>query len=250
MSLVFSNPTLKSGIVEIIDRTVKSNSTSYPLAEKVSDVNLGMDRVLSLIFKAGGTWQFDDSNQTDYPIITTNLVSGQRDYSFVTDQSGNLILDIFQVDIANSAGIFSKISPVDVQSGENVDSFIDGRNLSGTPIRYDKTANAIFLDPIPNYNSTGGLKVYINRESTYFTANDTTKKPGFAGLFHKYLAIYASYEYASRNSMDIAGQVRSDGGATGLAGQIMLMEKAITDHYGRRERDTKQRLIPKVHSNK
>lgn len=33
---------------------------------------------------ADGTWAFDDSNHEDLPIITTDLKTGQRDYSFLT----------------------------------------------------------------------------------------------------------------------------------------------------------------------
>ena len=79
MGLYFSG---LSGIVQEIDEMVGTNNTTYPIASKTRDVNLALDKVFSLIFQVGGTWQFDDSNQTDYPIITTDIVSGQREIHY------------------------------------------------------------------------------------------------------------------------------------------------------------------------
>lgn len=222
MSLTFTQ------ILSQIDREAKSSTASYSVADKTADVNVALDFVLSTIFKAGGTWQFDDSNHTDYPIITTNIVSGQRDYGFVTDQQGNLILDIYKVVMAQPDGTFVDITPTDVQSESGNEGFYDGNDTTGTPTKYDKTANAIFLDSIPNYNYTDGLKVYINREGSYFTTVDTTKKAGFAGLFHEYLAIRPAYYYASRNSLP---------SAKSLYDRMSKMEDAIKSYYGKRERD-------------
>lgn len=216
-------------IVAEIDKNCKSNSVSYPLADKVVDINLALGDAFTLAFQAGGTWQFDDSNHTDYPIITTALASSQRDYPFTTDEQGNLILDIYKVMVRISAtGEYQEAFPVDVQSESGTESFYDGQNLTGIPYRYDKTANGIFLDPIPNYNSTDGLKVYINREGSFFTTADTTKKPGIDPLCHEYLALKPSYKYARNNSLANVARLEKD---------MMLMEKRITERYAKRERD-------------
>lgn len=245
MSLVFSSPSTSGGIVELIDEMVKTNSSTYPIASKVRDVNLALDRVLSIIFNAGGTWQFDDSNLTDYPIITANLVSGQRDYSFVTDGAGNLILDVYKVLVADQNGSFAEIAPYNVQSQDTVTTFTDGKNTGGVPTRYDKTANGIFLDLVPNYSFAGGLKVYINREGSYFNASDTVKKPGFAGLFHEYLALNPAQKFAARNSLAVAGGVLRNGSITGLLRDVGDMERAIAQYYGNRERDISRRMVPR-----
>lgn len=246
MSIKFNDTTNKNGLIQLIERNcgfndgdISGNSTL--LAQFTADINLALDKAISIILPAGGTWQFDDSNQSDYPIITTNIVSGQRDYPLTTDGSGNLILDIYKVLVANSSGVFSEISPVDQQTTTNNNSdtitFLDGNNSTGTPTRYDKTGNGIFLDPIPNYNSTGGLKVLINREGSYFTVSDTTKKPGFAGLFHEYLALRPSYQYAYRKGLANANALRNE---------MLVMERAIDDYYGSRERDVKMGMTANV----
>lgn len=239
LSLQFSDSTNKRGIIELIDANVGTDSTQYSTAQKTRDVNLALDRVFALIFQVGGTWQFDDSNQTDYPIITTNLVKGQRDYSFTTDGSSNLILEIYRVLVADPAGIFHDVYPVDVEQKRAPQSFVDGLNIQGQPFTYDKLANGIFLDPIPGFNATGGLKIYISREGSYFTTSDTTKKPGFAGLFHEYLALRPSWQFAVRKGLS---------NASGLQSQMLQMEQDIMDFYKSREKDT-QKILRPAHRN-
>lgn len=229
MSLKFSDSANKAGIIELIDANCNTDSTQYPTADKTRDINLALDRVLALIFEVGGTWQFDDSNHTDYPILTTNLVSGQRDYSFTADQNSNLILEIYKVMIADPNGVYQEVYPVDVESSRAPTSFDDGLNIGGIPFTYDKMANGIFLDPIPNYNYTGGLKIYVSREGSYFAASDTTKKAGFAGLFHEYLALRPSYQYAFRKGLPVAAAFKRD---------MLEMEEAIKEYYRSREKDS------------
>lgn len=246
MSIQFNDTTNYKGLAQIYEKLIgvergfiTGNTDRFK--EFTADANIALDKAHQVIFDAGGTWQYDDSNQTDFPIITTNVVSGQRDYTFTTDQTGNLILEIYRVMVADSSGFFQEINPVDVQTGKNLSSFYDGQNTGGTPDKYDKTANGIFLDPVPNYNYTNGLKVYINREASYFTSSDTTKKPGFAGIFHKYIALLPAYEYAFRNSLSNTNVLRAE---------VQEMEQAIKDYYSLRDKHVRNRLNPNLENNK
>lgn len=269
MSLVFSDTSTYRGIVQIYEKEIGAEygdiSGSTPrLKSLTADVNLALDDFVALAIKSSGTWQFDDSNQGDYPIITTNLTSGQRDYSFTTDGSGNLILDIYQVFVANPSGIFREVLPVDVQSqsslvggvlsgnlgsGGDLSGFWDGRNTTGTPNKYDKTANGIFLDPIPNYNSSGGLKVYINREGSYFVSTDTTKKPGVPGIFHKYFALKPALDYARRNNLAVLPRLEAE--VLRFEGNERLgVVGAIQEYFSRRPRDEQPRLIINQENNR
>lgn len=238
MSLQFSNTTDKDGIIQVIEQNCGFNdgdisNDTTKLKQFTGAINLALDKVYSIIFKSGGTWQFDDSNHLNYPIITTDLVSSQRDYTFTADTSGNLILDIYKVFVKDQSGEYFEVFPVDVQSQNGTEGFSDGLNTTGIPFTYDKTANGIFLDPVPSYNATDGLKIYINREGSYFDYTDTIKKPGFAGLYHEYLALRPSYQYAYRNSLANTNVLKVE---------MLEMEKAIATHYGSRERDTRKRL--------
>lgn len=244
MSLQFSNSTTKNGIIQRIEKTLFGlnqigyiSSNADRLALFTGEVNQGLDQFTKLALKASGKWQGDDSNHTDYPIIKTNIVSGQQDYTFTTDQQGNAILDIYRVFILPSATatIYEEIWPLDQQS-QQTDIGSENPSAVGVPYGYDKTANALFLDPKPNYNATNGLKMMINREASYFTISDTTKKPGFAGLFHEYLVLWPSYQYARNNTLSIVPRIERD---------LQDMEKAITEYYGRRKRDERNIITSK-----
>jgi hypothetical protein len=162
-------------------------------------------------------------------VIYTNLVAGQRDYSFISDETGNLVLDIFKVLAkTSSTGYYDELNPIDAVADENTQSLTDEQDAQGIPYRYDKTANAIFLDPVPSMSITRGLKVLINREASYFTTSDATKKPGFSGLFHEYLALVPAYNYARDNGMKQAEQLKRD---------VIEMEMAIKTWYGRHSKD-------------
>lgn len=270
MSLVFSDTSTKQGLVQEYEREigldygdVSGNATL--LAEFVSLLNQSLDDAAAIAVKSEGRWQWDDSNQTDYPIITTNLVLGQRDYTFTTDQDGNAILDVYKVFVASPAGIFREMQPVDVQTGDatprngaasgqlytadSLMSFTNGQNASGSPSRYDKLGNSLFLDPIPNYNYPGGLKCYVNREASHFTSADTTKKPGFPGQFHKYFYLKPALAYARRNTLEsyprILGEVQK------LEGDpIGETPGTIAIHFSRRSRDERPRLSTSRDSNR
>lgn len=209
------------------------------MAKFTSACNQALDDFWAIAIPASGRWQLDDSNQTDYPIITTNLVANQRDYSFTTDGSSNLILDIYRVFILPSATAtdYVEIYPVDAQSDTNTIGLTANNTTTGVPFQYDKTANGIFLDPIPSYNSTNGLKIYINREASYFTTASTTTKPGVDGRLHKYFYLKPALEYARRNNLanyaSIEREVLKLEGIDGNGG-------LIREVYSNRARDEKR----------
>lgn len=250
MSVQFSDTSNLKGLVQIYEKECGysygdiSGNTSR-LKSFTADVNLALDDFTTRALKASGVWQFDDSNHTDYPFITTTINSGQRDYPFTTDENGNLILQIYKVMVADSSGYFREIYPVDQETpnndNENVDSFINGQNATGTPTRYDLTANGIFLDLIPNYTREGALKVFINREASYFTYTDTTKKPGVPGNLHKYFALKPALDYSRRNGLK---------NYNALSIEVTKLERDIDEYFGMRDRQTPKRLIANRQNNK
>lgn len=241
MSLYFNDTTTRKGIIQSLERKLGFNpgdisgSTSKML-DFTAEINTALDYTLACILDAGGKWQFDDTNFDNttggYPIIKRNLVSGTRDYTFNADGYGNLILEIFRVFVMSPSGVYQEVFPIDVQSDENTEAFTDGRNVTGVPQFYDKTANGIFFDIIPNYSQVGGIMIYIDREATYFTVSDTTKRPGFAGLFHEFLAIRVAYNYAFVKTLPSVN-------ISELKDEMISMKGAIEAYYGSREKDVR-----------
>ena len=220
-----------------LDRVLGTNSTSYPLADKTIDLNLALDESLAIIFQLGGFWKFDDSNHTHDPVITADLVDGQRDYHFTTDEDSALILDILEVWTKNSAtGVFKKLTKVDRTTNAST-TMDDGVNTEGVPTEYSITGNGIILDYIPSYNSTGGLKAIINRQASYFLSTDTTKVAGIDGLCHDFLYLKPAYEYARDKGLANREVLFRD---------LMVAKQKIEDRYKTKERKVNNRLTPFV----
>lgn len=252
MSIQFNDTSTYKGLVQLYEKEVGFNrgdvsGNTDRLKEFTADVNVAWDDFLSIAFGPDGTWQLDDSNHTDYPFITTNLVSGQRDYTFTVDGSSNIILDIYRVMCKTSAtGNYQEIYPVDQSTpdylnSESTSTFIDGRSQTGSPTRYDKIANGIQLDLIPSYNATAGLKVFINREPSYFAYTDATKKPGVSGNLHKWFFIKPAYDYARRHTLAQLPRLELE---------VAKFENVIKDSFRRRQRDIPKRLIAFNENNK
>jgi len=72
------------------------------------------------------------------------------------------------------------------------------------------------------------------RLPSYFTADDTTKEPGFNPLYHSYLSIGASYDYALANGMN--NKVNQ------FAPELTRYEADIADDYARRSRDSQPKM--------
>ena len=173
-------------ILDLISRnttTQNSTTSSYTTAAKTVDVNNALNQYFILANTGAGNWRpADDTNQTDYPVVYFDLVSGQQDYSFTVDANGNQILDIYKVRIKNSNGVdWQTLNQLNKDGITDADLSTVG---SGIPTDYYLTANGIFLVQKPNYNSTAGGEIHIARTASYFTTSDTTKKAGIPWVHH------------------------------------------------------------------
>lgn len=247
-SMIFSNSTTKAGLVEECDFLVGSNSVTYPIEQKTRNANRALDKVVSLILSSDGRWQFDDTNYTDLPIGTTNLVLNQQDYSFSTD-----MITVTRVEIKDADGNWHYLNPFDqrdltpsepspipsgyaspINTGYSLTDFL---NTPGTPAYYDKLATSVFLYPEPSYNSTNGLKVYFQRQPSYFATTDTTKEPGFAKHLHRYISLSMAYDYALAKNLAKLNTIRNE---------MLAMEKAIVEFYNIRKKDEKPVMVARV----
>lgn len=245
MSLPFNDTSTLKGLVQIYEKEIGAeqgevSGSTTKLKAFTADANLAFDDLINIALEADGTWQFDDTNQSDYPERTMTLTSGTRRYAisaFTADAGANLPLEIHKVFIKNPLSAYVEIYPVDVQSQSGTESFTDGLNTSGTPYRYDKTGGFIDLDPVPNYTISQGIKILVTREPAYFTSSDTTKKPGIPGSLHKYLALKPAFDYARRHNLP---------NKQDLMLEVLKMEQIIADTYSSRNADEKPTLQARV----
>lgn len=235
--MVFSDTSTKLGLVQDAEQLLFGNygeisSNTNRLYDFTARMNRSLDKAVSKILSCDGRWQFDDSNNTDLPIGSTALVSGQADYTLAVSH-----LDIIKVLAKDSAGNLRVITPID----EN--DLIGERYLNetttaetGIPQFYDKKGSSIFLYPTPNYASSAGLVVHFQRGPSYFAYTDTTKTPGFASIFHRYVSLDASLDYAISKSLPQAKN---------LSTLVQNMETQMEEFYSKRSRD-EQKFIRSV----
>ena len=204
------------------------------------NLNEATNIVASWIMQSDNRWQWDDNNQTDYPIATTSLVttvgSEQQDYTFPVTY-----LKILRAEVMDKAGNWCRLEPID-QADIYDQSVTDFMKSAGLPKYYDKMANSIFLYPKPAdsaVTASGGLKVWFQRPPTYFTTSDTTKVPGFNSLYHKLVALIASKIYAEGNEMS---------NASTLANSVEVMHQELTDFYALRNKDEHIKLSAKKYN--
>jgi len=192
--MVFSNTSTRAGIVEMLEDLTDTNGLgSYTIGTKTRDINLAFDDYQNLVKRVSGTWQADDSNHTRYPNMKFNLVANQQDYNFTVDEQSNQVQDIYRVECKDSTGVWVLLTPYD-EMLEDV-SLGSQELLTGTPSRYYKTANGIFLDRTPSYSQTLGIRMFYTRSPNYFTTADTTKTPGITNGHHRYLALKPAFWY-------------------------------------------------------
>lgn len=208
--------------------TSTSGTSDFPDATLVVLANNALDRVTSLILKSDGRWQFDDENNTDLPIATTALVSGQQDYSLAVTHLG---IDRVEVQDNATTPSWHKLLPID-QADLYQTAMTSFLSSNGLPQYYDKIGNSVLLYPIPNYAQAASLKLYFKRGPSYFLTSDTTKTPGFNTLYHELIPLWIAYNFAIANGK---------ANAPGLMTEIQSREDALKEDYSLRDKD--DRLI-------
>lgn len=139
----------------------------------------------------------------------------------------------------DSNGVWQLLKSYDEMDEDTALSYQE--TISGTPTRYYKTANGIFLDRTPNYSSTLGIRMFFTRTPDYFLSTDTTKKAGIPNGHHRYLALKPAYWYwlpkdNTRASLYLA--------------ELNKMETMIANDMSQRVKDERPRMTTKQESNR
>lgn len=216
-------------IIEDIDFECESDSTSFPLADKLRLINKWMLRIGLWIWRSQGDWKFDDLNATTLPRATQSLVADQRDYSMPTG-----ILSIEKVQVKNSSGDWINLEHKDLSEYIYEDP---DNGPSGTPQFYDLEGYSIILDPAPATGSvtlTAGLRVFLSRQITKFDNTDAASSPGFEEQFHDMIVKGVSYDYCRAHSIsDKLVPLRTD---------IAELKQELNEFYGTRNRTDHPKL--------
>jgi hypothetical protein len=219
--MVWNSETNQDDLVSDITFFTDADTIAYPLADRARNANRGLDRVVQLILKSDGHWEWDDTVQsTELLDVSTALVSGTQKYAI-----GITWLKIGKVRIKDSAGNWISLTPKDRKLLTDAELTAS----ASTPKYYDRMGNFIYLYPKPNYASTGGLEIQYQRGAAYFVPGDTTKTPGFASHFHRLISLYSALDYCEVNDMEKR--------ASKIQAKIKLLEEELVAHYADRSGD-------------
>ncbi len=195
----------------------------------LDDINIAFNKIWGQIFTADGRWQLDDANATDFPIATTDLISGQNDYTLSTS-----FLQIKQIEIQLISGLWRPLKPIDER--DIADQGIAPsyyQTIQAIPIWYDLLGESIILYPTPNYSKTAAIKAWFDRGPIEFTSADITagtRLPGFNSVYHELIPLWVAYDYWMIND---PSQV------PGIFRKIQIVESTMKLDYGLRNRDDK-----------
>jgi len=215
-----------------------NDTVSYSDADLTRNINSWYRQVDSWIWQAAGNWEYDDSNYTDLPIATTDLVDEQKDYSLPT-----ACHKILRVEVMDSNGNYQKLTPIDQTDIQ--EAMTEFQETNGMPIYYDVVGRSIVLYPTPSSSdvtTTDGLKLYMSRTIDEFAATDTSTEAGFDANFHRSLSLGAALDWAYAHDMP-ANLI------TSINSQLALQRESINKFYGTRHTDYKPRIIPQLHDN-
>lgn len=189
-------------------------------------INNRYDMYHMLLLSSQDEWDFDDINYTDYPLLTGSLVADQQDYTFAQSDD---VIKIKRIEVSYDGGTtWQRANPLDINEigGSTAGSNDISQQFDKTKPYYDLEANTVRLYPVPDANSTNGLKIWVHRNVEKFTTADTTQQPGFDRAFHPLLSMGASMDWAIMKSKDVRGDLQV---------RLREMEALFTDHYGRKQ---------------
>lgn len=238
--MVFSDSTNNTGIVERARIIARVDATQWPTSRIVNSANDRLDKIMSYGISADRRFQLDDSNHTKLPIGTTDLTASQSDYSFLTDEQNNRIINITRIETLDDTGIYNLLEVVDQQEVNG--ALGEFHKTPGEPRFYDKIAdNIIRLYPAPDTTVANGLKFYFQRTPSYFVATDTTKEPGFANELHRGIVVQAAYDAAFTLGLENVSQ---------LALELAKEDKVMEMYFANRNTDEVKFVSPVFHSSR
>jgi hypothetical protein len=211
-----------------------ADTTSYTAADLLRRVNNSFEQVVGWLINSDGTWQFDDSNYSDFPIGTYTLVNGQAKYSF-----NDKFLQLEEVQILNKDGVYEIIQPIDQTEYSDITPLEELFKTSGKPVYYEKlTDDTIKLFPAPDNGVSvtlvAGLKIKFKRTASLFTSAEVTtgtKEPGFASPYHIILSYMAALPYCQSYKKDRVALYEK---------KIMDLKTELINHYSMRSKDERK----------
>jgi hypothetical protein len=229
--------TEKPSLFEAVDficgfTDTNSGASAYPYADRLRNTNIWRYKFAIEAWKADGSWTFDDSNYTDFPIATTTLINGQADYALPSS-----LLKLERVSYKNSSGDYVDLEYLDKRTLPEL-----GNDDAGLPTGYYLIGNSIFLYPKPDTSlltATAGIRLYFKREVVELTKSDASADLGVPEPFVDFITNGVARDYCVRNDMSRLQVIDTD---------IERLKIEIKDFFNKRLTSKNPRLTRKYNS--
>lgn len=225
-----------SSIQQKVYNLTDTNSTTYPNSQMLVDINVWYQHVAMVILRSQDDWDFDDSNNTNFPILTSDLVTNQQDYSLPIG-----CIKVKRLEIAYDGITPYKAEPIDINmvSKGTSQTLIQQWASTNRPY-YDLMASSLFLYPIPIQNTSNntGIKIWIERGITEFTSGDLstgTAVPGFDVIFHQIIAYGTAHERAIAKGLSNKNDINA---------RLEELLKELSTYYGNKDEDMTWSIQP------
>ena len=238
----FSNTSTKNGAIqryerhtELGDGVVSGDTDLLKIA--TGDIDESIYDITTEIMLQQDSFDWDDPYKTDYPIATTPLVAGQRDYQFDSIS----FLKLKRVDITYDGINWKRATPFDSASyreGLGNDTLVDQNFTTEEPM-YDPKAFGFWLYPAPTAAQVAAgakARIEFSRGHNEFTYTDTTDELPIDRPFHDLVVIGAALKNPNISNdqytklQNMYGTKQGDGTWTGKMG-------ALIQHYASRNED-------------
>jgi len=238
MSVTFNDTSTLQGLVQHLKFI--SGQDSLAIEDSTRLLNFAMDNYSYIALTASKRWKFDDETNTDFPIATATLNSGEESIPLETSF---LIVD--EVQITGNDGNYVKLTPIEEANMDEAQVLAVKYSTDGMPQYYDYDSHSLFL--YPQSNATRTVKVLHRRATNYFDTTDTTATVGIPRIHHEYLPLKAAYSLSLRTN---------DPNLPNIRNELMLWEGnedsggKIRNFYSKRDNNSTGRLKANVESNK
>lgn len=220
-----------------------AGTSVYTNAERLIDLNIWQQNVVTEILDAQDETDYDDPNHGNFPRKTVPLTTN-RDYSIPPSEK---MLKIKSVSISYDGTNFYRAEPLEYSANQMADATssattenadIDSR-YSRTNPKYDVKFGSIFIYPratATDVSNNGLMLVEWFRQAKEITLSDLTTgtlTPGFDDNFHIILAYGMSYEYLKGKDMKRAEAIFRD---------IQIYIKNLRKQYSSKQLDRRYAL--------
>ena len=203
----FNESSNLTGLTQDVDFICGTDSTSFPLKDKARLANRWLYKAVTDLISVRGRFEFDDTNLTDFPVETADLVSGQADYQLPAE-----FLKLIAVEVQDQNGNWTRLQELD--KSQLKQTITDFEDTNGLPKYYDVMGNSLILYPAPSATDTtltAGIKLHHIRKIDEFVSTDTTQSPGIPEPFHRIVSLGVAYDWLLINgSQDKTDRIRNE----------------------------------------